>query len=542
MFTKAKLAKEKYEYAQAKEVVDIKLLDIKSHCLSEDKEYSLESISIGMTEATEITIDQKFSNPVALKREGVDDVHTNLIGIAVSVNNHPQFEFLIGKNDDESIEIIGVASAKDNPTNIEDFTNLEYFENEIGYHDTSNNNGNGQESENTGNASTGSCTISISNKGTLTVSGISNLKNYAIIVNDEFYTMTESNGYFLGILNGTAQYTIYVIATDVNNNFYKSNVLNYFPEVDVAEILESGKTTTSVQAYADGSNTHSINLSEGTYVLKITCNCTFYIESFTVDGLNIGTILPSNQNDSEYYYYFTTKTSTTVKWYCNRPNVAKYLYINYKKLPEDDSMINATVSNSNVSLDNISFGNCTISISKMGELTINGISDLESYAIIVNDEFYYLTDSNVYSFGTINGTVQYTVYVIAMDENNNFYKSNVLNYVSIDEIIGKGTSTSVQAYADGSNTHSISLTGGTYLLKLTCNCAFYIQSFVVDGVSLETINQSDQSSAAYYYYFTTTNSTTVNWYCNRPGTAKYLSIKYKKLTEEETSLINSYLI
>ena len=92
-------AKERYEYGAAKEIIDLKLTDINSDAISKGQKCTMEKIATGMTEDTEITIDQKYFNATGSLKTGVSDNIVNLKGIVVSVDQYSRFKFLIsGEN------------------------------------------------------------------------------------------------------------------------------------------------------------------------------------------------------------------------------------------------------------------------------------------------------------------------------------------------------------------------------------------------------------------------------------------------------------
>ena len=109
LFSKSKLAKQKYEYAEAKEIVDLKLVDIHAECMIEGKEYTLKKISEEMTAEQNITIVAKYFKSTSLKKDNVSESNVDLKGIVVSANVHPEYEFLIGEKG-ETVGLIGVTT------------------------------------------------------------------------------------------------------------------------------------------------------------------------------------------------------------------------------------------------------------------------------------------------------------------------------------------------------------------------------------------------------------------------------------------------
>ncbi len=128
LFGKAKLANQKTRYANAKEVVNLKLMEIQLDCEKNGQEYNIIKIAEGMKQAEEITIEKYYNKETASIKDGVIENTTNLEGIVVSVNEYSEYKFLIG----ESCEIIGVLEGKvTDTTNREDFISIEEFEKDV---------------------------------------------------------------------------------------------------------------------------------------------------------------------------------------------------------------------------------------------------------------------------------------------------------------------------------------------------------------------------------------------------------------------------
>lgn len=99
-------AKEQHEYAAAKEIIDLKLVEIYTDAVSNNEEYTMSKITTGMTDDTTITIDEKYFNATASLKTGISDSIANLKGIVVSANQYERFKFLVsGVNG--SIQVIG---------------------------------------------------------------------------------------------------------------------------------------------------------------------------------------------------------------------------------------------------------------------------------------------------------------------------------------------------------------------------------------------------------------------------------------------------
>lgn len=116
IFSTAKAAKVKTEYTAAKEIVELKLMDIQSDCIVRKVEYNIVEIANSMKEDDQITIEKYYNSNVALVKNGISENLVNLKAILVSANSYPKYKFLIG----ESGEIERVATQ-----NVTDTTNLE---------------------------------------------------------------------------------------------------------------------------------------------------------------------------------------------------------------------------------------------------------------------------------------------------------------------------------------------------------------------------------------------------------------------------------
>lgn len=95
---------------------------------------------------------------------------------------------------------------------------------------------------------------------------------------------------------------------------------------ELTEFIEGGEyNKKTVEAYADGTNIHSLTLNPGKYIIKLSGNTSFEVKEFWADEEKIE---PLGDN----VYVYNIKNSIKINWYCNHPNVHKYLYIEYKSL------------------------------------------------------------------------------------------------------------------------------------------------------------------------------------------------------------------
>lgn len=124
LFEKSKLAEKRVKYTNAKEIINMKLMEIQLDCEEKRVEYNLVKIAEGMKQAEEITIEKYYNKEMSLIKQGITENIINLEGIVVSVNQYLKYKFLIG----ESCKIIGVLEELSDTTRKEDFINIQEFE------------------------------------------------------------------------------------------------------------------------------------------------------------------------------------------------------------------------------------------------------------------------------------------------------------------------------------------------------------------------------------------------------------------------------
>lgn len=127
LLVRAKQAEERTRYMNAKEIITMKLMEIESDCIENNRDCTIEDIYVGMLEAQEITINKYYTLSTSKIKDGIESDINNIFGlkgIVVSVNDYPEYNFLIG---DEG-KIIGVKKDIKDTTEMEDFINLEEFE------------------------------------------------------------------------------------------------------------------------------------------------------------------------------------------------------------------------------------------------------------------------------------------------------------------------------------------------------------------------------------------------------------------------------
>ena len=134
IFKTAEEAVVKTEYTAAKEIVDLKLMDIQANCITNEIEYNILEIAKRMKEDEQITIEKYYNSSVALIKNGVNENMVNIKAILVSANNYPKYKFLIGE--DCKIQKISTKNVTDTTTLEEDskqlLEDIEWFETNLG--------------------------------------------------------------------------------------------------------------------------------------------------------------------------------------------------------------------------------------------------------------------------------------------------------------------------------------------------------------------------------------------------------------------------
>ena len=115
LFTRAMLAKEKYEYSAAKEILDIKLIEIEADYAQrgEKAEISNYASKLGELNEKQISILHYYFEPQAnIASDNSWNETDSLSGIVVRVNTYQKYKFLIGEGNDDKAEIIGVTKGE----------------------------------------------------------------------------------------------------------------------------------------------------------------------------------------------------------------------------------------------------------------------------------------------------------------------------------------------------------------------------------------------------------------------------------------------
>ena len=129
VFGKARKAKDLSEYKAAKEMVDLKLIEVKMDCIGNDKEYTIAEIAKNIKNDLKIEIELYYNSTTSSIKNGVTENLVDLTGIVVSVDDYSRFKFLIGSTGN----IEGVTTEEiTNTTAKTDFRTPEEFEETIG--------------------------------------------------------------------------------------------------------------------------------------------------------------------------------------------------------------------------------------------------------------------------------------------------------------------------------------------------------------------------------------------------------------------------
>ena len=135
IFGKAKIVKQRTRYETAKEIVNLKLMEIQVDCEEKEDDYTINKIAEGMKEAKDITIEKYYNTETSKIKNEIEENLINLEGIVVSVDKYSEYKFLIG----EKRKIEGVLEGKvTDTTSKETFMNVEEFE-EKTFNSTENN-------------------------------------------------------------------------------------------------------------------------------------------------------------------------------------------------------------------------------------------------------------------------------------------------------------------------------------------------------------------------------------------------------------------
>lgn len=130
LFAQAKQAKIQTAYTNAKEILNLKLMDINSKCISKGNVCTIENVYEGLSKDSDINIVMYYMSAISKVKEGIEsDVNriNNLSGIVVQVNKYEEYSFLIGKD----AEINGVMNSNSYEIDIKEFLTIQEFEKKI---------------------------------------------------------------------------------------------------------------------------------------------------------------------------------------------------------------------------------------------------------------------------------------------------------------------------------------------------------------------------------------------------------------------------
>lgn len=126
---RAERAKAETRYTSAKEILSLKLMEVQTKCITDEKEYTIEEIEseLRREQVDNILIEQYFNSNTAKIKSDVQSNLIKLTGIVVSVEDYSEYKFLIGR----SCNLEAVALKDADITNEQNFTEIEKFEKDI---------------------------------------------------------------------------------------------------------------------------------------------------------------------------------------------------------------------------------------------------------------------------------------------------------------------------------------------------------------------------------------------------------------------------
>ena len=130
LFARVKQAKIQTAYTNAKEILNLKLMDINAECISKGKVCTIENIYEGISKDSDINIVMYYTSKVSKVKDGIErDVNkiNNLSEIVVQVNKYEEYSFLI----DKDAEINGVMNSNSDEIDIGKFLTIQEFEKKI---------------------------------------------------------------------------------------------------------------------------------------------------------------------------------------------------------------------------------------------------------------------------------------------------------------------------------------------------------------------------------------------------------------------------
>ena len=97
IINRSKQTKDITKYETAKEIIDLKLMEIQTDCYSQNIEYNILEIEKGIKNDKKIEIEKFYNDDIASLKEGVTEDVVNLSGIVVYAKEYEEYKFLIGR-------------------------------------------------------------------------------------------------------------------------------------------------------------------------------------------------------------------------------------------------------------------------------------------------------------------------------------------------------------------------------------------------------------------------------------------------------------
>ena len=132
LFGIAKEARDKTEYASAKELLNNKIMEAQVESVEKNKEFTIIDIYEVIEKASDFTIEQYYLKETATAKTeamktGIENNKSTLAGLVVKVNQYAKYKFLIGENG----ALIG-ATDDEKPKKMDDFTDIKVYESSLG--------------------------------------------------------------------------------------------------------------------------------------------------------------------------------------------------------------------------------------------------------------------------------------------------------------------------------------------------------------------------------------------------------------------------
>ena len=270
LFARTKQAKLISNYTSAKEVIELKLMEIKSEFINED--CKITDIFSKIAETSNIIIDNYYTSETAMVKEGIEsDVSkiTNLSGILVYAKQYPEYIFLIGKMG----TIDGILD-KNEIVQLEDFEKIV-----LGKKDNEN-------TENTEKIKNGFIPkINKVNKNRIEVSVESKnfdfegkVQKYEYHIGNNKYE-SEENKYEITNLESNKEYPLYIIVYNENGNYIQSRTVYIEIEGTITDLTSKGISDNT----AENGKIFSNNNIENAY-LAFDKNTSTYWDGGNIDS------------------------------------------------------------------------------------------------------------------------------------------------------------------------------------------------------------------------------------------------------------------